>query len=369
MYISDFSKLEPYIEEEKKLGKDILKWGDHEYTDKKQNILHYYAINKIYYIRLFPLLINHFKLFEEHGRIFLDKKLPDINVNVYKGLGIKVKKYIYKPETEFKHLRVKHMHTLLHMEKRFDIVQSAPELKLISLEQLYKESDSGNFEIKYKGKRVPLRIFKLPNNSFSIVFRTSQSDGMLPIWINFSKMYIENIHKTSGFTGSELIKISLELCKLGSESPHLHDRALIDYWNLSTVRYIRKGKTFYQEFGFKSDINLESEAKIIRTLTMEKLKLEAIKILDQNTIWCKHYYAHLPNKSNKFWGNNEKFISATRDFLEFETDKNFIDVITEWQVWDYVFYWPVTYVGKVKRSYIKYARLLMKKIQDGNWTI
>lgn len=65
--------------------------------------------------------------------------------------------------------------------------------------------------------------------------------------------YLEDIHKTHNYTGTEIVQFVLHLLKkLSIERVHLIDDAKIKgSIPLSWYKFLEKGETFYQRFGFK----------------------------------------------------------------------------------------------------------------------
>ena len=138
------------------------------------------------------------------------------------------------------------------------------------------EKDYGNnFKLKYNGITidVELKKIKLPSKlefysiSYDIPHRTSQ---LKPLRIDFLDItnselnnisYIPYIQKTDKFSGTDLVKMCLEINRiLGAEKTLLNDSATIicdmngSELDLSFIKLLEKDKTFYMNLGFDFEL-------------------------------------------------------------------------------------------------------------------
>lgn len=143
-----------------------------------------------------------------------------------------------------------------------------------SLGEFYKTYGS-EFAIQCESVAIPLKltISSLPTfkmNFYTLIYDVENRDFELyPLKINFidpykiklsDTAYIANIHKTDQLTGSQIVKFALELLKrLGAKKAYIYDGATVRCssssmnYDLSFLKLLEKGKTFYMNFGFDFD--------------------------------------------------------------------------------------------------------------------
>ena len=97
--------------------------------------------------------------------------------------------------------------------------------------------------------------------------------------------YISDIHKTDSISGSEMVLLVLEINKvLGVKKTYLYDGTTISCGNkqydLSFIKLIEKGITFYMKFGFDFDIN-SNEYFMTKYKTKKDLTTRLKKIIIQ----------------------------------------------------------------------------------------
>lgn len=163
--------------------------------------------------------------------------------------------------------------------KIFDLSKSYPQFKKYSLQdnlKLFKKDFGTDFKIRYNKKIIDakLELKKLSNQtrfyrmSYDIPHRTNE---LTPFIIDFidiysgdknNKSYINNIHKTNKLSGSEIVKICLEINRiLGVQQVYLTDVSHIlcnmdnRYFNLQFIKLLENKKSFYMKFGFDFDIS------------------------------------------------------------------------------------------------------------------
>jgi len=141
-----------------------------------------------------------------------------------------------------------------------------------NLNKLHKLYGS-NFDIKWNDYTINVSFYKetLPSN---LTFHTidydlsNRSTSLLPFKINFfdifenklnNNSYISNIHKTDEISGTNMVKICLEINKkLGVKKTFLFDGASINCHgrelDLSFIKLIEHNKTFYMKLGFDFEI-------------------------------------------------------------------------------------------------------------------
>jgi hypothetical protein len=128
--------------------------------------------------------------------------------------------------------------------------------------------ESTNISIPLELTESSLPTFKM--KFYTLIYDVEGRDFELyPLKINFIDMYkiklndtvyISNIHKTNELTGSQIVKFALELLKrLGTKKVYIYDGTTVkcssnsmDY-DLSFLKLLEKGKTFYMNFGFDFD--------------------------------------------------------------------------------------------------------------------
>jgi len=113
--------------------------------------------------------------------------------------------------------------------------------------------------------------------------------------------YIENIHKNDTYTGTQIINTILSLLRvLGVKKVRINDAThivcgLTEENDLSLIKVIETGKTYYQRFGFKYDLSdfyllkygtEKNVNRILRSRLKEfkKIKLRTVVRLLQKTI-------------------------------------------------------------------------------------
>ena len=133
--------------------------------------------------------------------------------------------------------------------KSFTIKWNKIIYPVILHKKTFKSNDITFYEIYYD---MPNRIHEL--KSFSIMFVDNKT---LELGNN---SYIANIHRTNNISGSQMMYFVLELQRvLGVEKTTLHDGATVNCngsrMNLSYIKLLEKGKTFYMKFGFEHQID------------------------------------------------------------------------------------------------------------------
>ena len=128
-----------------------------------------------------------------------------------------------------------------------------------------------NFRIKYKNINIPVILDKFTlepqKETYYRLYYNSDDNTqtLLPFKIYFMNplnakkdnvTYIANIHKTDQISGSDMIKLVLEINRsLGVERIYLIDGASIQCndlsYDLSFLKLLEKGLTFYMKFGFR----------------------------------------------------------------------------------------------------------------------
>ncbi len=128
--------------------------------------------------------------------------------------------------------------------------------------------ESTNISIPLELTESSLPTFKM--KFYTLIYDVEGRDFELyPLKINFIDMYkiklndtvyISNIHKTNELTGSQIVKFALELLKrLGTKKVYIYDGTTVKclsnsmHYDLSFLKLLEKGKTFYMNFGFDFD--------------------------------------------------------------------------------------------------------------------
>jgi len=137
-----------------------------------------------------------------------------------------------------------------------------------------KSNNISFYEIYYD---MPYRIHKL--KPFSIMFIDTKT---LELGNN---SYIAHIHKTTDISGSLMVSFVLELQRvLGVKKTTLHDGATVNcddkQMNLSYIKLLERGKTFYMRFGFEHEIN-KSEWFMMRYKNEKEYKKDLYNTIDQ----------------------------------------------------------------------------------------
>ena len=146
----------------------------------------------------------------------------------------------------------------------------------------FKSNDVTFYEIYYD---MPNRIHDL--KPFSIMFIDNKTLEL------GNASYIANIHRTYNISGSQMMYFVLELQRvLGVEKTILHDGATVNCdgsrMNLSYIKLLEKGKTFYMKFGFEYEIDksgwfvmrYKNEKEYKKDLDNTIAKIKKIKIDD-----------------------------------------------------------------------------------------
>ena len=124
------------------------------------------------------------------------------------------------------------------------------------------------FNIKFKKITLKVKMQKEKNLAGTITYWTIFSEDLTRRFQTLSlkffdinekilndNVYIANINKTASISGSSIIEFVNQLCDyLGVHKSYLHDGATVDCENyrinLSFLKLIEKGKTFYMSHGF-----------------------------------------------------------------------------------------------------------------------
>ncbi len=177
--------------------------------------------------------------------------LLNLNQNQYGGKQTKLK--IFDLEKDYGYKKGDLQNNLIDFEKKF----------------------GNRFDIKYKNNKyeIILNKVKLPNGLeyykmvLDIPHRTTK---LTPFIIDFfdnikavknNNSYITNIQKTDRLSGTDLVKICLQINKiLGAEKTLISDGAEIycdksnEPMDLSFIKLLEKDKTFYMGLGFEFEI-------------------------------------------------------------------------------------------------------------------
>ncbi len=166
--------------------------------------------------------------------------------------------------------------------KSFTIKWNKIMFPVILHTKTFKSNDITFYEIYYD---MPNRIHDL--KPFSIWFIDNKTLEL------GNTSYIANIHKTNDISGSQMMNFVLELQRaLGVEKTILHDGATVNCdgskMNLSYIKLLEKGKTFYMKFGFEHEIDKSSwfvmryknEKEYKKDLDNTIAKIKKIKIDD-----------------------------------------------------------------------------------------
>lgn len=152
----------------------------------------------------------------------------------------------------------------------FDFTDSVDD----NLEELNRKFGK-NFKIKYNNITIDVILTKETSNINDITYYVMYSDyenrtePYRPFFIDFidpttlstsDNSYIRQIHKTNDISGSDMVKLVLQINRiLKVKKTYLSDGASvncngIDY-SLSFFKLLEKKQTFYMKFGFKFTIN------------------------------------------------------------------------------------------------------------------
>lgn len=144
-----------------------------------------------------------------------------------------------------------------------------------------------HFNIKYKNMLVKSSILydsnRITNKKFYTIY--SLTDDTFAYKIRFfenCKAHVEYIHKTDQYSGSQIVQFVIKLCKvLKVKEVTLYDATRIKCgekeYDLSFLKLLEHGKTFYMKFGFKF---IDYDKKTVTGLLKKcrKLKTNALII-------------------------------------------------------------------------------------------
>lgn len=199
--------------------------------------------------------------------------------------------------------------------KVFDLSKNYPEYKKGDLQnnlKKFKKKYGMTFAIKYEDIKINVIIKKeiLPSDIefYRMVYDTPhRTSSLLPFVIDFidlntleknNNTYIANIHKTDKISGTDMVKICLAVNRiLGAEKTILGDGTKImceqnkEYMNLSYLKLIERGTTFYMNLGFDYEINEDTQSvfmyyrytdknKFMNDLNKNLENIRKIKIID-----------------------------------------------------------------------------------------
>jgi hypothetical protein len=161
------------------------------------------------------------------------------------------------------------------------------------------KSNTVNFNIN-----VILSKEKMPNDLsyYSLYYKEPfRTTHLKPFQIDFfdiskniinNNSYIANIHKTQTISGSDMVKLCLEINKcLGAEKTYLFDGSSVkcgpDEFDLGFIKLIERKTTFYMNLGFKFAVGLNiewpynrytDETKLLNTINKLINNIRSIKI-------------------------------------------------------------------------------------------
>ena len=204
------------------------------------------------------------------------------------------------------------MHTNYTEYKKGNLIEN--------VSKLYKKYGS-KFSIKMNDIVIPVKLIKtkLPNgvNFFRLLYDIEhRTTRLTPIIIDFidpikvelnNFSYIANIQKTNDISGTNLVKICLEINKiLGAQKTYIGDGTEVicsknnQVMDLSYIKLIERGTTFYMNLGFDFEVtdrdwfykkftstaqlkkqiyNLIKKIRTIKTITLIKEYEETLSIL------------------------------------------------------------------------------------------
>jgi len=161
---------------------------------------------------------------------------------------------------------------IFNLSKTYNYKKGKLQDNLIEFEKKFGNS----FQIKYMDHilDIDLKKVKLPNEvefyrmTYDIPHRTTFLTPIIIDFIDIKKTqknnitYISNIQKTDKLSGSDLLKISLEINKiLGAEKTMLYDGTRVkcdknnEEMDLSLLKLIERDKTFYMNLGFEFEVD------------------------------------------------------------------------------------------------------------------
>lgn len=130
-----------------------------------------------------------------------------------------------------------------------------------------------NFTIKFNKIKIKVRMVELTSSNgikfYALVYdEPKRTTDLFPLKIYFidnllmefnNNSYISNIHKIDGVSGTEMVKIALKINEvLGVRKTRICDGTSIEcgenHYDLSFIKLLEKGETFYMRFGFKYEI-------------------------------------------------------------------------------------------------------------------
>lgn len=176
--------------------------------------------------------------------------------------------------------------------------------------KLLVKTYGNNFYIKHNEITVPVRLHKIKTISNGLIFfelhmqLDKRTHIQPPFSIQFidiktnelnNNTYIQFIHNTKQFTGSQMVNLCLDIQrKLGVDKTRIHDATSIkcvennQELNLSFFKLIEKKQTYYMRFGFDveilgcfgSEIPFTSKESWHNTVTDLHNQIKKIKIND-----------------------------------------------------------------------------------------
>jgi len=170
----------------------------------------------------------------------------------------------------------------INIKNKFDLSKKYPEYKKFNLQEnldtFYKKYGD-EFYIIYNNKHLLVQMIKIILLNDKYFYRIKYKEGKHNLYhynfkIDFKDYinnnpncsYIANIEKSKLFSGSELVKISLEMNRiLGAEKTYLVDESNIHCnsdnqdMSLKLIKLLEKDTTFYMNLGFEFDIQYNSK--------------------------------------------------------------------------------------------------------------
>jgi hypothetical protein len=168
-----------------------------------------------------------------------------------------------------------------------------------NLEILHKKYGD-QFQIKHNDNILDVILEKITYDANNVTFWCLHTDEknrqniMYHFCINFYDInslnlgnisYISNVSKTDKMSGTETVKLVLEINKkLGVQKTFLHDGATIECkgkeYDLSYFKLIEKKKTFYMKLGFKLELN-KNAMPMVRFNTIRDLENKMDELVEQ----------------------------------------------------------------------------------------
>jgi len=201
-----------------------------------------------------------------------------------------------------KYLQLKNYNQIGGGKKIFDLSKKYPEYKKGELQNnLLQFIKNFGYKIKIKYNNINIDVIieekTLPNKTkfYSMIYNIpKRTSNLYPFIIDFidrytmeknNNSYISNINKTKNISGSEMVKLCLEINKiLGVNKTSLGDGTSVicdknkENMDLSFIKLIEKGMTFYMKFGFDFEFENKSDVFLYYRYTDKK---EFIKELNR----------------------------------------------------------------------------------------